>query len=120
MRPETRSLRRREGPNGEESETTVRLEDTMRQKTGQLELSLDNRGETYGVQRSGEVATASSGTERSGTGARAAETGDVTSTLRTAGCGPARPVVWEGPGGRETPVRQPLPDVRPARDMTRR
>ena len=40
----------------------------------------------------------------------AAETGDVTSTLRTAGCGPARPVVWEGPGGRATPVRQPLPD----------
>jgi len=23
----------------------------------------------------------------------------VTSTLRTAGCGPARPVVWEGPDG---------------------
>ncbi len=29
----------------------------------------------------------------------AAEASDVTSTLRTAGCGPARPVVWEGPGG---------------------
>ncbi len=91
----------------------MRLEDTMRQKTGQLELSMDNRGEAYGVRRSGEVATASSGIERSGTGARAAETDDVTSTLRTAGCGPARPVVWEGPGGpggRVTPVRQPLPD----------
>ena len=29
----------------------------------------------------------------------AAEASEVTSTLRTAGCGPARPVVWEGPGG---------------------
>lgn len=39
----------------------------MRQKTGQLELSLDNRGEAHGVQRSGEVTTASSGNGRSGT-----------------------------------------------------
>lgn len=67
MRPETRSLQHREGPNGEESEPTVRLEDTMRQKTGQLELSMDHRGEAHGVQRSGEVATASNGDERSGT-----------------------------------------------------
>ena len=43
------------------------LEDTMRQKTGQLELSLDHRGEAHGVQRSGEVTTAANGDGRSGT-----------------------------------------------------
>jgi len=41
----------------------------------------------------------------------AAEASDVTSTLRTAGCGPARPVVWDGSGGPQR-LRQPLPDSR--------
>jgi hypothetical protein len=46
----------------------------------------------------------------------------VTSTLRTAGCGPARPVVWEGPDGakpvspypitRQVPWAPPKPRIR--------
>ena len=101
----------------------MRLEDAMRQKTGQLELLPKNRGEAHGRRQSGEVSTASKGTERSGTDdtlllmeqvverRNAIEASDVTSTLRTAGCGPARPVVWEGPGGGAC-LRQPLPDNR--------
>ena len=93
----------------------MRLEDTMRQKTGQLELLPKNRGEAHGRRQSGEVSTALKGTERSGTDdtlllmeqvvehRNAIAASDVTSTLRTAGCGPARPVVWEGPGGGTTP-----------------
>lgn len=45
----------------------MRLEDTMRQKTGQLELLPKNRGEAHGRRQSGEVSTALKGTERSGT-----------------------------------------------------
>ncbi len=56
-----------EGPNGKESETTVSLEDAMRQKSRQLELPLESRGEAPKVQRSGEAPTAANGNERSGT-----------------------------------------------------
>ncbi len=44
------------------------LEDAMRQKTGQLVLPLDGRGEAPRSQRSGEASTAASGNERPGTG----------------------------------------------------
>ena len=43
------------------------LEDAMRQKTGQLVLPLDGRGEAPRSQRSGEASTAASGDERPGT-----------------------------------------------------
>lgn len=43
------------------------LEDAMRQKTGQLVLPLDGRGEAPKSQRSGEALTAASGNERPGT-----------------------------------------------------
>lgn len=42
------------------------LEDAMRQKTGQLELPLEGRGEAPKSQRSGEASTAASGNERPG------------------------------------------------------
>lgn len=45
----------------------MRLEDTTRQKSGQLELPFGSKGETPRAGRSGEVLTASNGTERSGT-----------------------------------------------------
>jgi RNA-directed DNA polymerase len=45
----------------------VSLEDAMRQKTGQLVLPLESRGETPRSQRSGEASTAASGNERPGT-----------------------------------------------------
>ncbi len=43
------------------------LEDAMRQKTGQLVLPLEGRGEATRCQRSGEASTAASGNERPGT-----------------------------------------------------
>lgn len=43
------------------------LEDAMRQKTGQLVLPLESRGEAPRAERSGEASTAASGTERPGT-----------------------------------------------------
>jgi len=46
----------------------VSLEDAMRQKTKQLVLPLDGRGEAPRCQRSGEASTAASGNERPGTG----------------------------------------------------
>jgi RNA-directed DNA polymerase len=46
----------------------VSLEDAMRQKTRQLVLPLDGRGEAPRCQRSGEASTAASGNERPGTG----------------------------------------------------
>jgi len=58
----------------------------MRQMSRQLELPLVGRGEAPSGKRSGEALTAADGGIRSGT----------TSTLRTAGCGPACPVVWQG------------------------
>jgi RNA-directed DNA polymerase len=45
----------------------VSLEDAMRQKTRQLVLPLDGRGEAPSSQRSGEASTAASGNERPGT-----------------------------------------------------
>lgn len=42
------------------------LEDTMRQKSRQLELPLEGRGEAPRVARSGEVSSATNGNERSG------------------------------------------------------
>ena len=65
--PEAGKVRRHEGPNEQESGTTVSLEDAMRQKTRQLELPLEGRGEAPRCQRSGEASTAASGNERSGT-----------------------------------------------------
>jgi RNA-directed DNA polymerase len=57
----------REGPNEEESETTVVLEGARPQMTRQLELPLERRGEAPRAEWSEEAPTASQGTERSGT-----------------------------------------------------
>lgn len=65
--PEAEPLDRREGPNEQEGESTVSLEDAMRQKTRQLELPLEGRGEAPRCQRSGEASTAADGDERPGT-----------------------------------------------------
>ena len=64
---EARSLWRGEGPNGRESGMTVSLEGARRQKSRQLELPLEARGETPHGQRSGEAPTAANGHGRSGT-----------------------------------------------------
>jgi len=64
----TRMAPGREGPNGEESETTVGLEGKGPQMTRQLELPLENRGEAPTGKRSEEAPTATSGNERSGAG----------------------------------------------------
>jgi RNA-directed DNA polymerase len=55
-----------EGPNGEESETTLRLGVAMHQMTMQMELPLEDRGEAPNVRRSGEAMPAAQGNERSG------------------------------------------------------
>lgn len=55
-----------EGPNGEESETTLRLGMAMHQKSMQMELPLEGRGEAPRVERSGEARLAAQGDERSG------------------------------------------------------
>lgn len=55
-----------EGPNGKESETTLRLGTAMHQMTMQMELPLENRGEAPNVRRSGEACPAARGNERSG------------------------------------------------------
>src|SRR5882757_10318757 len=44
---------------------------------------------------------------------RVTEACHVTSTLRTAGCGPARPVVWEGPDGAKPVSPYPILSQRP-------
>ena len=44
----------------------MNLEDATRQKSGQLELPLEGRGEAPRVERSGEASTAAHETERSG------------------------------------------------------
>ena len=49
------------------------LEGTRRQKSEQLELTLDSRGESPRSQRSGEVSTAGNGNERSGSDNRLME-----------------------------------------------
>lgn len=56
-----------EGPNGEESETTVGLEGKQPQMSKQLELPLESRGEAPRAKRSEEAPTATHGNERSGT-----------------------------------------------------
>ena len=56
----------REGPNGKESETTVRPGGKRPQMTRQLELPLANRGEAPTGKRSEEAPTATHGNERSG------------------------------------------------------
>ena len=65
--------RRRQGRNGRESGTTVTLEGTRRQKSEQLELALDSRGEAPRSQHSGEVPTAGNGNERPGSDHRLME-----------------------------------------------
>jgi group II intron reverse transcriptase/maturase len=65
--PEAEPLERREGPNEQEGESTVSLGDATRQKTRQLELPLEGRGEAPGCQRSGEASTAAREIERPGT-----------------------------------------------------
>jgi len=55
-----------EGPNEEESETTVSLRRKVPQMSGQLELPLENRGETPKVQRREEARVAAHSDERSG------------------------------------------------------
>jgi RNA-directed DNA polymerase len=52
----------------------VHLEGTRRQKSEQLELALEARGEALHGQRSGEALTAANGTERSGSDRRLMET----------------------------------------------
>ena len=55
-----------EGPNEEESETNVRLRGKRPQMSRQLELPLENRGETPRATRSAEEPTAAHENERSG------------------------------------------------------
>ena len=55
-----------EGPNEEESETTVHLEPAMRQMSMQMELPLETRGEALRGKWSGEAVSAVQGDERSG------------------------------------------------------
>jgi RNA-directed DNA polymerase len=57
---------RSEGPNGEESESHVSLGRERRQKSGQLELPLEGRGESPRAERSGEARAATNENERSG------------------------------------------------------
>jgi group II intron reverse transcriptase/maturase len=59
-------IRPDEGPNGEESETTLHLEMSRRQMSMQMELLLEGRGEAPRVERSGEAMSAVQGDERSG------------------------------------------------------
>jgi group II intron reverse transcriptase/maturase len=74
-----------EGPNGEESEMTLRLGKAMHQKTMQMELPLEDRGETPNVRRSGEAMPAAQGNERSGNGGlmeRVVERGNLFAALQ--------------------------------------
>jgi len=64
--PEAEGSVRGEGPNEEESETTVGLGSDRHQKTAQAELALRGRGEAPRAQRSGESRPATHGDERSG------------------------------------------------------
>ena len=58
-----------EGPNGEESESSVRRGKAMHPKTRQLELALEERREAPKDQRSGEAGRPAQGGERSGSDA---------------------------------------------------
>jgi hypothetical protein len=65
----------------------VSLEDAKRQKSVQLELPLEGRGEAPSVERSGEASTAAHGNERSGNGdarlmERVVERGNVVMALK--------------------------------------
>lgn len=64
--PRPRKISPRKGPNDEESDTPVSLDDAMPQKPGQLGLPLEGRGETPSVERSAEASAAANGNERSG------------------------------------------------------
>src|SRR5699024_516964 len=65
---------RDEGPNGEESETSVRLGGKGPQMSKQLELRLEGTGEAQRAKRSEEAPTAARGKERpDGAGVRARE-----------------------------------------------
>lgn len=78
----------REGPNGEESETTVNRGKAMHQMSAYAELALESRGEAPRVKCSGEAGRA---------GISTSAWAEVwTSTFRTAVYGPVRTVVWEG------------------------
>lgn len=57
-----------EGPNGKKSESTSHLGMAMRQKSMQIELLLEGRGEAPRGERSGEAMLAVRGDERSGVG----------------------------------------------------
>mgnify|MGYP001598049437 CR=1 FL=1 len=65
----------------------MHLDDARRQKSGQPELTFGGCGEAAMTGRSVEASTAMHDIERSGLNAV---------NFRTAGCGPACPVVWEG------------------------
>src|ERR1700686_1896710 len=57
----------REGPNRQESETTMHLDRTGHQNSvEQMELPLEDRGEAPSAERSGEAVSATQGDERSG------------------------------------------------------
>lgn len=66
MQPYPRKSQRREGPNGEESETSVGLGSGRRQKSRQLELLFEGQGEALQVEQSGETRPATHEDERSG------------------------------------------------------
>jgi RNA-directed DNA polymerase len=64
--PEAERSAEGKGPNGRESEATVNLRGARRQKTTQVELPLEDRGEAPKAERSGEAPTATNGNGRSG------------------------------------------------------
>ena len=97
------------------------LDEARRQKTAQAELSHEGTGEARAVPRSGEASSAANGDGGSGTDHLLDEVVErdnlrkwcpesvvLTSTDRTAGCGPTCPVVWEGCSGVKPAV--PYPD----------
>ncbi len=74
-----------EGPNGRESETPMSLESVRRQKSTQMELTLEGKGEAGPLQRSGETPTAAKGNGRSGNDRlmeRVVERGNVKAALK--------------------------------------
>ena len=74
-----------QGPNGREGNTTVSLGDVMRQKSMQMELPLEARGEASFGQRSGEPSTATNGNGRPGNDRlmeRVVERGNIKAALK--------------------------------------
>ena len=101
-----------EGPNGEESVTTVDLEKAMRQESRQLELPLEDRGEAPKVEGSGEAGTVAHGDERSGSEHLLME--EVVGRANLVG---ALKRVWQKtswvcPGSRRTDLNSPNRQVR--------